>query len=177
MRNYKTGKSVVAEEVGKARHAFHIAVVLLVLAASAFPACLLAQVYEVSVGQEGEVIVSYFTRDDYELLEQRTIYSAGQRVPNSMNSAAVNPKTGTAVIISWFGDRDADCRSFRGDLYYKNRSGPIKPKPGTVDPEIPNWLQFVPVESYAGTYCKGDVVDLGNTVRTVNETWAPGGES
>lgn len=136
-----------------------------------------AQVFETSVGPDGDVVVSYFTAGDYELLEQRIQYSATQRVPDRMNSAASHYKTGTAVVVTWFGDRDADCRSFRGDLYYKNRSGPIEPKPGLLDPDIPKWLQLIPVESYEGTYCAGDVVDLANTSRTVNETWAPGGES
>ncbi len=151
--------------------------VLLMFAISTHPAPLAAQVFETSVSSDGGVVVSYFTASDYELLEQRIKYSATQRVPDRMNSATSNYKTGTAAIVTWFGDRDADCRSFRGDLYYKNRSGPIEPKPGLLDPDIPKWLQLIPVESYAGTYCAGDVVDLENTVRTVNETWTPGGES
>lgn len=177
MRGYEPITPNVVANRRKTMRGIGKAIVLLMFAISTHPVPLAAQVFETSVSSDGGIIISYFSAGDYELLEQRITYSTGQRVPDGMNSAASNYKTGTAAIVTWFGDRDADCRSFRGDLYYKNRSGPIEPKPGLLDPDIPKWLQFVPVESYEGTYCKGDVVDLKNIVRTVNETWTPGGES
>ena len=76
------------------------ATALLMFAVLTHPAPLAAQVFETSVSSDGGVVVSYFTAADYELMEQRIEYSATQRVPDRMNSAASHYKTGTAVVVT-----------------------------------------------------------------------------
>lgn len=149
-----------------------MAVTALMLAVSFVPVP--AQAFRQEIDKDGNLTYLYFRDSDYSTMFDRIVYSAGAKVPDGMNSATTNYETRVPVIVNWYGDVNDECRRFRADLYYPDRGRPVAPKPELVNPNLPVFYQRIPVESYAGTFCKGDTLSWSSMERTVNETWVPG---